>query len=344
MFWVEYTDHNGEVVKSQKKSYLKDFQIIDGEDSKQSKADFGLQIAVEEQPTVELRDWLESGLLITLFETRPKIVKEEPTEENEEPVDRVLLDGEGNPTIETINRGIVKCSFQDWLKHSPAEPKFETKGKPKSNSDGSSAAGHEGFEKHQLKYCYDKSLLTVPEFVYENKTVSLREKEIQIMQEYLVEKDAFDARIAEESKGGASAMGQNKAPPKKDAKAAGKKPADAKGDGEAVVIDYPEEQVANDLDFLILERQFDMGQEDAANVTKGVGMDKQHETVRAKIIEKYSEKARDLLTRYTIRRGSKYSLAVRFRLNMPEEIDEGSVDDGEAEEVKASREGGKRKK
>lgn len=48
-------------------------------------------------------------MLITVFETRPKIVRQTPSgDEGEEPVERVLLDDDGNPCVETINRGVSK--------------------------------------------------------------------------------------------------------------------------------------------------------------------------------------------------------------------------------------------
>ena len=47
--------------------------------------------------------------MITVFETRPKIVRQTPTgDEGEEQVERVLLDADGNPCIDTINRGVSK--------------------------------------------------------------------------------------------------------------------------------------------------------------------------------------------------------------------------------------------
>lgn len=48
MFWVEYVDHNEMMVKSVKKSYLKDFQITETDETKQTKTDFGLDLTIEE--------------------------------------------------------------------------------------------------------------------------------------------------------------------------------------------------------------------------------------------------------------------------------------------------------
>ena len=98
------------------------------------------------------------------------------------------------------------------------------------------------------------------------KCPDLKPKDIAILEEYLLEKEAHAQRIADESGKAAQANAGGKAPPKKDAKAAGKKPADNKG-GESteVLVEYPEEQVTKDPDFLIMERQFDMGAEDSAS-------------------------------------------------------------------------------
>ena len=48
MFWVEYVDHNEMLVKSVKKSYLKDFQITEVDETKQTKTDLGLNLTIEE--------------------------------------------------------------------------------------------------------------------------------------------------------------------------------------------------------------------------------------------------------------------------------------------------------
>ena len=87
----------------------------------------------------------------------------------------------------------------DWLKFSPEKPKLDTKQKRQKNGEGSSKSDIEGFEKHQFKYCYPAELLNVPEFVYESKTTILKAKEVVILEEYLLEREAHDARIAAEA-------------------------------------------------------------------------------------------------------------------------------------------------
>ena len=90
-------------------------------------------------------------------------------------------------------RGITKVSFAEWLKRSPAEPKYET-----SQKKGQTNVKDEGFEKHVIKYFYPENLLEVPEFVYENREAIIKNKEVTILEEYLAEKEAALSRIQEE--------------------------------------------------------------------------------------------------------------------------------------------------
>lgn len=124
-YWLEYRDHNGAVVKTAKRSYIRHFQVVENEDKKMGRTDFEFKMRIEEAPSIELRDWLQNDLLITLFESRPKLARE-PHEEGEEPKPElaVLNKETGLPVLETLNRGVTKVKFDHWLKKSPADPKY----------------------------------------------------------------------------------------------------------------------------------------------------------------------------------------------------------------------------
>lgn len=124
-YWLTYTDHDGKEVISEKKCYLRNFQVEELADKPgkfKAKTDFNYEVRITQVPTIELRDWLANDVVITLWESRPVLnkVKDETTENM---VDRVQIDPETElPVIETLNRGIVCLNFWHWLKKSPQNP------------------------------------------------------------------------------------------------------------------------------------------------------------------------------------------------------------------------------
>jgi len=105
-FWLSYTDHHGNEVKTEKKSYIQHFQVTDVDGKVTAKTDFDYKIRIEEAPSIELRDWMYKDLIIYLWESRPKL--EKVVEEGSEvEVERVVVDPETElPVLETLSRGV----------------------------------------------------------------------------------------------------------------------------------------------------------------------------------------------------------------------------------------------
>ena len=268
MYWLEYTDHKNQLVKTDKRCYIKHFQVVENEEKKTGRTDFEFKLRLVEAPSIELRDWLQNDLIMTLYESRPKLERE-PHEEGAEPnPERVVLDKDGLPVIETINRGITKVNFAHWLKKSPAQPKYQSSQKKKnvqqSDADQAVDKGEEANKDqvlHQFKYFYSEDLMCVPEYLFEDKITQIKPKEVKMLEEYLEEKEAEDARRKAEEPGSANpAAGKKDA--KKDPKAAAAKgkgaaPAEDKNSPQLITVEYPEEKATADVNYLVYERQFD---------------------------------------------------------------------------------------
>ena len=137
------------------------------------KTDFGFKLRLSEAPTFALREWLRNDLFLNLWETRPKLI-EKRNEETFDLVKEVVLDPATNiPVIETKQRGILRVTLSDWL----SKPEF----KPE-----------EAQYQHKVTF-FDTALQAVPEFVYANNYVHLKESERVILLEHL-------AQVEEEAK------------------------------------------------------------------------------------------------------------------------------------------------
>ena len=137
------------------------------------KTDFGFKLRLSEAPTFALREWLRNDLFLNLWETRPKLI-EKRNEETSDLVKEVVLDPATNiPVIETKQRGILRVTLSDWL----SKPEF----KPE-----------EAQYQHKVAF-FDTALQAVPEFVYANNYVHLKESERVILLEHL-------AQVEEEAK------------------------------------------------------------------------------------------------------------------------------------------------
>jgi len=74
-YWLTFTDHQGMEVRTEKRSYIKHFQVEENEAKTVAKSDLDFKLRIDERPTVELRDWMYNDVLLTLWESRPKFVK-----------------------------------------------------------------------------------------------------------------------------------------------------------------------------------------------------------------------------------------------------------------------------
>ena len=93
-------------VRTEKRSYIKHFQVEENEAKTVAKSDLDFKLRIDERPTVELRDWMYNDVLLTLWESRPKFVKQREEGADVE-TEKVVLDDDNElPVLETINRGV----------------------------------------------------------------------------------------------------------------------------------------------------------------------------------------------------------------------------------------------
>ena len=74
-YWLTFTDHQGMEVRTEKRTYIRHFQVEENESKAIAKADMDFKLRIDERPTVELRDWMYDDILLTLWESRPRFVK-----------------------------------------------------------------------------------------------------------------------------------------------------------------------------------------------------------------------------------------------------------------------------
>ena len=183
MYWMSYTDHNNQLVSTEKKSYIRHFQVEEKEDKPGSftgKTDFAFKNRIEEMPNVKLRDWIFNDMEVDLWESRPIFdkVREEGSEVD---VDRVRVNSEtGMPETETLNLGMVKIDLYDWLKKGPQNPTYSAKKTKGGASDNSEAEF-----KHKYIYFFPSSMKDIPECNYTNKSIVLKPKDVQLMVQHL---------------------------------------------------------------------------------------------------------------------------------------------------------------
>lgn len=103
-FWVKYRNHHDEVVVTEKRSWIEHF-MIDNEKNT-GKTDFNYTLRIDEAPTTELRDWLESDVFVELHMTQPKFKLRILEEGQTEPVKDVDLDSDGKPLLEEKMLGV----------------------------------------------------------------------------------------------------------------------------------------------------------------------------------------------------------------------------------------------
>lgn len=103
IFWLNYQDHNGRNVETEKKIWIQHFAV--DKDTGIGKSDFQFKLHLNERPTFELSEWMRNDLFMELWETRPKLI-EKRNEETMEIVKEVVLDSSNFPVVESKCRGV----------------------------------------------------------------------------------------------------------------------------------------------------------------------------------------------------------------------------------------------
>ena len=87
-YWFSFKDHNNVQIQTKKKSYIEHFQVEEVDSKMVGKADMDFKLRIDEKPSIQLRDWIYQGLMITFWESRPLFakVKEEGQEQETEKV------------------------------------------------------------------------------------------------------------------------------------------------------------------------------------------------------------------------------------------------------------------
>lgn len=103
-YWLTYKDLRGETISSEKKAWIDHFQV-DPESGK-GKCDLDFKMHVNEQISVELRDWLFSDIFAELHCSQPKIVNR--ISEDGETSRDISMDEQGNPEVEHSVIGVMR--------------------------------------------------------------------------------------------------------------------------------------------------------------------------------------------------------------------------------------------
>ena len=79
---------------------------MEGEEKVTGKTDIDFKLRIEERPSIELRDWMYNDVLITLWESRPVLVKQQEEGSEDVTAKTVLDEATQLPQLETLNRGV----------------------------------------------------------------------------------------------------------------------------------------------------------------------------------------------------------------------------------------------
>jgi hypothetical protein len=104
VFWLEYTDHNGAPISTEKKIWIQNFQVMDPALGI-GKTDFNFKLRMNERPSFSLIEWMKKDLMLELWETRPKLI-EKRNDETFEVTKEVVIGLSGTPEIEKKIRGV----------------------------------------------------------------------------------------------------------------------------------------------------------------------------------------------------------------------------------------------
>ena len=99
IYWLTYMNHHGESVSTEKRSWIEHFQV-DAEKGT-GKSDVNYTLRIDEPPSTQLRDWLDSDLFLELHCSQPKFEFKILEETNSEPLKDIVIDkADGLPKIE----------------------------------------------------------------------------------------------------------------------------------------------------------------------------------------------------------------------------------------------------
>lgn len=101
-YWVSFQDQAGKVIVTDKKAWITDFQITEG----QGKCDFNFKVRNEEAASVQLNDWLSGDVLLQLHQSQPKVVEKKL--EDDSVVKSIVIGDDGLPEIE---ESVIGVSF-----------------------------------------------------------------------------------------------------------------------------------------------------------------------------------------------------------------------------------------
>jgi hypothetical protein len=132
-------------------------------DAKEENKSQNMQKEKERKYSQSVLNNLLAGLWIELYEEYP-VIAESTTEEGET-INRVALDSEGKPMFKTAIRGMLKINTENWILN--------------PNLNSTDLIIHNKFYFYKLKY------KTIPEFFYENHSVSFKNSEIEAIDIYV---------------------------------------------------------------------------------------------------------------------------------------------------------------
>lgn len=165
-YWIEIPYLNDEIIKSEIKQFHKDFQ----KEELIGKTDFNIWLWKDLEISNELWDYLSWNVWISLYESKPIIIKEKDTSpgalETAE-IWKVVLE-DGKPKFETNLLGWLRVRTDEWVFN------------PLVKNDQMLS--------YQKQYFYKEKYVMRPEFKLPNCTTKLKNKEIEQLDKYVKEK------------------------------------------------------------------------------------------------------------------------------------------------------------
>ena len=101
-FWIQYTDHMGETICTEKKAWIDHFQV--DKEAGLGKCDFKYTLRFEEIPSLQLREWFRGNLFLHLYESKP-LLNKKPVDGSEDYISEVVLE-DGAPKVVTNCIGV----------------------------------------------------------------------------------------------------------------------------------------------------------------------------------------------------------------------------------------------
>ena len=176
VYWLRYTNHFGEEVLTEKRSWIEHFQVDTEKGT--GKADMAYTLRIDEPPTTELRDWLDDDLFVELHCSQPKFEFKilDDTNSGAEPAKDVVLGEDGIPVLERKLLGVMRLDTSKLIKKAelPAE---ET-------------------DYHKYNRFYSSDLLDKPEFMFRNHLISLKDADMELLEQALASDEAEESKRA----------------------------------------------------------------------------------------------------------------------------------------------------